>query len=87
MCFCLLAISFESGVHPLEFFVFLFFEKKPDASFCFFAPRPVLHNLFCAELMHCPPASGKNRSLVYFPQRVPDCQSCDGPETCCTGLL
>lgn len=35
------------------FFLFLNFESKPDASFCFCTLLPVPHDLLCAELMCC----------------------------------
>lgn len=48
--------------------IFFFnFESNLDDLFCFCVKYPVLCNRFCAELMSCSPASGKNSSPAYCP--------------------
>lgn len=64
----LFMISFESGnqiklttvlvvAHKDGFFYIL--KKEPDTSLCSCAQFPITHVLFCAELLHYAPASGK----------------------------
>lgn len=47
---------------------FSYFENKPDVLFHFCPQLPVPCNLFCTGLLHCAPASSRNRGPAYFLQ-------------------